>query len=261
LISTGHFLKTWPIENAPRTEVDKPYRYGSTLGGTLDPHIGIDITNSEGTPVVAAADGKIVVARNDRETAYGPYVNYYGNTIIIEHKLSSIQSPVYSLYGHLSDILVSEGEIITSGDIIGSVGASGAALGSHLHFEIRVGENSYLNTRNPELWLPPRNDDDGVQNGTLVGFILDRKNRLLDIYNIVLEYIPEEGSKPISRIYLSSYLGGIINNDDWWGESFGVGDISSGLYKVSFQFHNLYEQLVEVIPGKVTVVGFCLNGD
>ncbi len=78
--------------------------------------------------------------------------DFYGNVIIIRHA-----NELYTLYAHLSNIFVKEGDKVSAGDMIGEVGDTGGATGSHLHFEVRKGGDGtdYFSTQNPELWLIP----------------------------------------------------------------------------------------------------------
>ncbi|MDR1325704.1 MAG: M23 family metallopeptidase [Treponema sp.] len=88
-------------------------------------HAGIDYGVPTGTPVLACAAGKVVLARPRIIT---------GDTVIIEH-----YPGVYSLYYHLSKIAVSEGSMIEQGVPVGLSGATGFVTGPHLHWELRVG--------------------------------------------------------------------------------------------------------------------------
>lgn len=104
------------------------------FGPNLDPisrnrwylHRGLDIAGVPGTPLVAAADGKVV------EVDYN--ANGYGNYVIIKHKYG-----IYTLYAHQQRVYVSVGDLVSQGQTIGLMGASGRVTGPHLHFEIRIG--------------------------------------------------------------------------------------------------------------------------
>ncbi|WP_170836231.1 M23 family metallopeptidase [Pandoraea sp. ISTKB] len=89
-------------------------------------HDGIDFAAPKGTPVVAAADGKV--------TFIGAQRRGFGNYIVIAHRYDS-----ETLYAHLSatarDLRV--GDLVKAGDHIGAVGQTGMATGPHLHFELR----------------------------------------------------------------------------------------------------------------------------
>jgi murein DD-endopeptidase MepM/ murein hydrolase activator NlpD len=87
-------------------------------------HTGLDFPAPTGTPVVAARTGVVTVAR---------WLSGYGNTVAIRHKLGTS-----TLYAHLSAILVRPGQRVAVGQPVGRVGATGAATGPHLHFELRV---------------------------------------------------------------------------------------------------------------------------
>ena len=88
-------------------------------------HKGIDIAKDMGEDVIAAFDGEIKSA--------GYNDGGYGNLIIIEH-----EGNMETYYAHLSEIYVSEGDIVKKGDIIGAIGSTGYSTGPHLHFELRV---------------------------------------------------------------------------------------------------------------------------
>lgn len=103
-------------------------RGGSNLINGDQCHTGLDFADSIGTPVVAAADGKVTIAGIDPENTN----RAYGNMIRITHV-----GGVSTLYAHLSQILVSEGDTVSAGDVIGQIGSTGSSTGPHLHFELR----------------------------------------------------------------------------------------------------------------------------
>ncbi|MFZ0429384.1 MAG: M23 family metallopeptidase [Acidobacteriota bacterium] len=98
--------------------------------GERDFHPGIDISAPKGSKVLAAADGLIVYA--GRRLGYGKLVS-------IEHKFGLV-----TRYGHLDRYTVKAGQRVKKGDIIGYVGSTGRATGSHLHYEVRL-RNQPLN--------------------------------------------------------------------------------------------------------------------
>jgi len=87
-------------------------------------HKGIDIDLETGDEVSAAMEGKVRIAR---------YSSGYGNFVVISH-----EGGLETLYGHLSELWVTEGETVDAGSIIGLGGSTGQSTGSHLHFELRV---------------------------------------------------------------------------------------------------------------------------
>ena len=86
-------------------------------------HAGVDIGAGWGSPIVAAADGQVVVAG---------WSGGYGREVQIAHG-----GGVVSLYGHMSGIVASAGSYVRRGQVIGYVGSSGLSTGPHLHFEVR----------------------------------------------------------------------------------------------------------------------------
>ncbi|BBN97622.1 murein hydrolase activator EnvC family protein [Sporolactobacillus terrae] len=96
-------------------------------------HPGIDIANSEGTPVQAAADGVVFRAYHSSS---------YGNAVMISHKFKG--KLFTTVYAHLSSYEVATGERVAKGQVIGKMGNTGESFGSHLHFELYEGQ-----------WNPP----------------------------------------------------------------------------------------------------------
>jgi murein DD-endopeptidase MepM/ murein hydrolase activator NlpD len=87
-------------------------------------HAGIDFGAAWGSPIVAAADGQVVAAG---------WAGGYGREVQIAHG-----GGIVTLYGHMSGIAASAGEIVRQGQVIGYVGSSGLSTGPHVHFEVRV---------------------------------------------------------------------------------------------------------------------------
>jgi LysM repeat protein len=93
---------------------------------------GVDLGTPVGTPVMAAADGTITVARG------AGYNGGYGEYVVINH-LNGTQT----VYGHLSQVIVSQGQAVVQGQVIGYSGNTGKSTGAHLHFEIRGAANPF----------------------------------------------------------------------------------------------------------------------
>ena len=252
------FIFNRPIAPPGRDTIDTSYRFGTTENKQRDPHHGVEFLNSKGTPVHAAADGVVVVAGDDREIFYGPYSYFYGNLVVLRHQLPpsipGSSQPVFTLYAHLSEVLVSPGQAVKAGQEIGKVGMTGVATGSHLHFEVRWGENAYSASRNPEIWLKPHANEQGVQNGSLAGRILDSQGRLLEVSNIVIEPLGQDGQPDGLKYYLETYEEKDLLGEPPWGESFALGDLPPGMYRISFIKGAIQQRQVEVLPGTLSVM-------
>jgi murein DD-endopeptidase MepM/ murein hydrolase activator NlpD len=118
---------SWPVKG--------PVTSGfGTRWGRL--HAGIDIGAGTGTPIRAAKAGEVIFAGVQ---------SGYGNVIIIDHG-----GGFTTLYAHQSRLAASDGQSVSSGEVIGYVGSTGHSTGPHLHFETRVGGSP----RNPRAYLP-----------------------------------------------------------------------------------------------------------
>jgi murein DD-endopeptidase MepM/ murein hydrolase activator NlpD len=100
----------------------------SPMGGGSELHPGMDIANSMGAPVVAAADGEVI-----QSGAAGGY----GNMVQIDHG-----NGISTIYGHNSRIIVNVGQSVRKGQVISYVGSTGKSTGPHLHYEVRVNGNA-----------------------------------------------------------------------------------------------------------------------
>jgi murein DD-endopeptidase MepM/ murein hydrolase activator NlpD len=105
----------WPV-NGPVTSP-----FGMRWGRM---HEGIDIGVGYGTPIHAAAAGRVV---------YAGWMSGYGNLVAIDHGRG-----ISTAYGHQSSIAVSVGQTVAQGQTIGYVGCTGHCFGPHLHFEVRI---------------------------------------------------------------------------------------------------------------------------
>ena len=122
----GPALFTLPLE-APAN----PLPEGKTFGWmrifngvpATQPHMGADFALTEGTPVVAAADGTVVVAED---------LFYPGQAVIVDHG-----DGLFTMYFHLSEISVEPGAEVKRGDRVGSVGSTGRSTGPHLFYGVR----------------------------------------------------------------------------------------------------------------------------
>ncbi len=104
---------------------------GSSFGWRIDPvngqsalHTGLDFPALQGTPIVAAAGGVVLVQG---------YYSAYGNMVEIDHG-----NDLVTRYGHASRVFVKKGDLVKRGQKIAEVGSTGRSTGSHLHFEVLV---------------------------------------------------------------------------------------------------------------------------
>ena len=120
----------WPLPVAGTITSQFGHRV-DPITGEVSSHTGTDIACAEGTPILAAADGTVIVA-NGLDSWGGSY-GYY---IQIDHG-----GGLETLYAHCSSICVTTGQQVQSGEVIGYVGHTGRATGNHLHLEVSVDGN------------------------------------------------------------------------------------------------------------------------
>ncbi len=101
----------------------RSYRHDGNIIDTQT-HLGYDLASLRQAPVLAANNGTVVFAEN---------LGIYGDAVIIDHGLG-----IFSLYGHLSAIMVKPGQEVQRGDTIGRTGETGLAGGDHLHFSVML---------------------------------------------------------------------------------------------------------------------------
>ena len=135
---TGDFAKgeghlDWPVRGSVigRFGPEKHPKWG-----TVTLNNGIDIEAAVGTTVRSVAKGRVDYTSEDFSS--------YGQIVIVNHG-----DGYFTLYGHLSEILVSVGQEIPAGQPIGRSGETGSLKGPILHFEVRKGASAL----NPEDWL------------------------------------------------------------------------------------------------------------
>lgn len=251
-ITDGHFLLERPIHPPANDIVDPTYRYGSTANGTREPHHGVEFPNPSGTPVHAAAEGRVIFAGSDEKAIFSPWQNFYGNMIVIEHA-----GDVFTLYNHLSRIDVQSGQNVSSGDKIGEVGWTGVAIGSHLHFEVRHGNvEDYFSTQNPELWLAPAKAEDGNPFGVLLMSVRDENHHLVKHAEYTIQFHADSSQAPVKSYYGTTYSADLLNGE----ENAVLGDLPAGRYRIAVEQNGqISERWVEVESGKLTQVVFIVK--
>jgi hypothetical protein len=241
-----------PATPPARDFIDVSYPFGDSQKGKRDTHHGVEFLNSAGVPVLAAAAGEVIVAGDDEEIIYGLYPNFYGQLVILQHDLPGVAQPLFTLYAHLSQIDVRRGERVQAGQQVGLVGSSGVATGSHLHFEVRYGENAYDAARNPALWLRPLLDESGQPMGALAGIILDAQGKPLHTPNIVIQSLAGGAYPP--RYYATTYDERELLALEPYHETFALGELPAGEYKVSFVIGKTHTREVQVQAGMLTFI-------
>lgn len=259
-LSSSPFPLSIPVSLAsaadPRTfAIDPSYRFASTQNGQREPHHGVEFLVPFGSPVLAAADGTVIFAGNDNNgSPYTPPNNYafYGNFIILEHPITHHQSPItnfYTLYAHLSEIHVQPGDLVRAGDEIGLVGFTGAALGPHLHFEVRLGGLTYADAHNPELFL------DQPGRGVLAGRILDAgvagsPGLPIPPTALTLTSLTPDPGAP-DTLYLTTYEDPALALRPPYHENFALA-LPPGQYELAFVLYGIHKHVVEIQPGELT---------
>ena len=135
-------------------------------------HQGVDLPLQTGTPVYAAFDGKVRLAK---------YYKGYGNLVILRH-----ENGLETFYAHLSKIMVNEDDWVSAGSIIGLGGSTGRSSGPHLHFETRYKGYAF----DPE-WLID------YESGVLRHRFFTLKKKYL---NASSNYVPEDEQEEIDII-------------------------------------------------------------
>ncbi len=122
-------------DNAPSSGYyTRPIKAGVRTQG-LHGNNGVDLADSCGTSLYAAAAGTVVIAKEN-----GAYNGGYGNYVVLSHSNGS-----QTLYAHMQTVAIGEGSQVTKGQYIGTVGATGkvyGATGCHVHFEVRNGPSN-----------------------------------------------------------------------------------------------------------------------
>lgn len=241
-----HYWLQRPIGSEGQDYVSRFYPYGSTARGQYQVHHGVEFENPVGTPVLAVAAGQVIVAGDDAETVYGPHPDFYGQLVVVELDREFHGQKVFTLYAHLSEISVRVGQRVKAGEVLGAGGMTGVAIGPHLHFEVRVGGNTYGDTRNPELWLKPFSGY-----GTIAGRVVDAQGKFIP-QALVLLHRAKAPDRPWRET--ESYGPG-VNPDEGWGENFLFGDVPEGSYVIKTFIEGLvYTREVEVEAGKTAFV-------
>lgn len=246
----AHFNFIKPVLGGGRTIINKTFPYGSDGGGRYLLHNGIDIAGELGMPVLAVADGTVVVAQSDESELYGWRCNWYGQLVVIELDEQWQGQPIYVLYGHVLNLTVEVGQQVAQGEPLAEVGIGGAATVPHLHLEVRVGSNEFGATRNPMLWISP-----GTTRGVVAGRLVDPQGRPWQ--GVIVTLIENSEEEP-EFINTWSYQGdpeSLIQPDEAYAENFVFADVYPGEYILYVKLQGVeYRQPVQVVAGELTLV-------
>jgi len=249
LSAYDHFYFAYPLPAGSLEHSLPSGRYG-TQSGAVDKgaHTGLDIAVDIGTSVLAAGSGTVLWS------GIGLYNNYendddpYGVAVAIRHDFGYEGQRLYTVYAHMSESLVVPGQRVDLGEIIGLSGNTGFSSGPHLHFEIRVGENTIYHSRNPELWIAPPE-----QSGVLVARIFTTFGTRVEDHAMQITNL-ESGS----IIWEYSYATDLnVITDSYYDENFVLSDLPAGTYEVAVPYVNgTHRMEIEIQPGAVSYFSF-----
>jgi murein DD-endopeptidase MepM/ murein hydrolase activator NlpD len=228
----------WPVAD---------YRYGGTFFSSEIVHTGIDIPAPRRTPILAAGDGLVIWTGMGLYSGEENLNDPYGKAVAIRHDFGYQNKRLYTVYAHMDEILVSEGQEVKAGQVIGLVGDTGLTTGPHLHFEVRLERNSYYTTLNPELWLTPPQGW-----GVLAGLLENTNGSLLTRQDVLVKN-PKTGQIWAVR----SYGDQAVNRDPYYQENLVLSDLPEGTYEVKINYLDEdFTQQVQIHPGAVSYFKF-----
>ena len=221
------------------------YRYGYLLYS--EPHSGVDIPAPKGTPILAVGSGTVIFAGYGLYLTSEEYRDPYGIAVAIKHDFGYRGKMLYTVYGHMDKTFVYQGQRVEAGETIGLVGETGKVSGPHLHLEIRVGDQKFFATRNPELWIAP---PQGY--GILVGRIMENNSRMAPQVKVKLR------SDALSLGYEVLTYAENVKSDEYYKENLVLGDLPASSYNLALEYDlNVYKTDELVIrAGQVTFFTF-----
>lgn len=158
-------------------------------------HLGVDFGAKRGTPILAAADGRVI---------YSGWIRGYGNVIKIQHKDHYV-----TLYAHQSRLKAKVGQHVTQGQVIGYVGTTGRSTGPHLHFGL------YKNGRAINPLRMVKFSTDGLTGKSKRAF-LNRKRKYTKIINKIFdENMPSHVWNTVNEISVSPAMKTYYKNRGW----------------------------------------------
>lgn len=247
-LGRDHYWFLRPVDSNATNFALFSYPFGSDGPEQENPwrvHHGIDMPNPIGQTVRAAGSGIVIWAGQGFQDSAS-----YGNVIVVQHDFGYFGQPLFTLYAHLSGVLVSVGQIVNGGDPIGLVGNTGRVSGPHVHFEVRLGENRYGSTYNPLLWMVPY-----VGHGVIAGRLTNGRGELLQDQPVTVRDYRTGLVVQSTTTYVILDNGSDVNSDPQWQENFVFGDIPAGRYEVIVNIDGLrVSRVVDVLEGMTSFV-------
>ena len=230
----------WPIAD---------YRYGGTLLTPGITHTGVDIPSNAGTPILAAGPGVVTWAGWGLFSgAPDNITDPYGMAVSIRHDFGYHGQALYTIYAHMRAVDVSVGQWVNTGTQLGEVGDTGNATGPHLHFEVRLGKDSFYFTRNPELWLAPPQGW-----GVLAGRVTDENGNPSHSLPVSIRSLATN-----QEWIVNTYGPQAVNADEYYAENMVISDLPAGEYEVRITFSEKTSDTINLTirPGRVTYFVF-----
>lgn len=247
-LGRDHYYFARPVDSNATNFALFSYTFGSDGPPQEAPwrvHHGIDMPNPIGQTVRAAGPGVVTWAGGSYQDSPS-----YGNVIEIRHDFGYNGQALYTLYAHLSAVLVSPGQIVQMEDPIGLVGNTGRVSGPHVHFEVRVGESRYRDTYNPLLWMVPY-----VGHGVIAGRVTDVRGNELQDQTVTIRDRRTGLVIQSTTTYIYLDNGSDVKSDPMWKENFVVGDIPDGRYDVITNIDGLpVTKTIDVSEGMTSFV-------
>lgn len=233
--ANDHYWLVRPVDASANSESLFYYPFGSNgPQDDLRVHHGVDMPNPVGEPIHAGGAGTVVFAGDGGEIVDRPQIDIYptyGNVVVIEHDFGYRGQKLYTLYAHMSSILVQQDQHVEAGHIIGLIGGTGDVSGPHVHLEVRLGDNKYFSVHNPLLWIAPYQG-----HGVIAGRVYDSNGFVLDDWLVTLT---QRGRViQTTTTYIKPRKPG--QERDWeveadaaWQENFVIGDVPAGDYTIT----------------------------
>ncbi len=242
-----HFYFSRPIAADNVNWPSADYRYGDFFPDKDIVHTGIDIGAERGTSIIAAAAGKVAWAGEGLYRGESAEDDPYGLAVAIRHDFGYEHREVYTIYAHMDRVDVQVGQRVEAGDHLGIVGNTGNTTGPHLHFEVRIKQNSFFSSRNPELWLAPPQG-----RGVLVGRMIDRYGSPLTRISVRITSLSTNETWVVRTYGPTS-----VNSDDFYQENLVLSDLPAGEYRADFRVRwKDFSYTLQINPGAITYFDF-----